>query len=61
MLGESGVEVLEDLLEAVHLGGVGPEERAADAGVFMLAGPPAEGCRSQTAGSDPSPDGQPPS
>ena len=37
-LGESGVEVLEDLLEAVHLGGVGPEERAADAGVFMLAG-----------------------
>jgi hypothetical protein len=37
-LGESGVEVVEDLMEAVPLGGVGPEERAADAGVFVFAG-----------------------
>ena len=36
-LGEAGVEVLEDLLEATRLGRVRAEERAAEAGVFVFA------------------------
>jgi len=36
--GDAGGEVLADLGQAGPLGGVGPEHRAADAGVFMDAG-----------------------
>ncbi|MDX3751221.1 hypothetical protein [Streptomyces sp. AK08-02] len=37
-LGDAGEEVVSDLDEPVTLSGVGPEHRAADAGVFVDAG-----------------------
>ena len=46
--GDAGGEVVADLDQAVALGGVGPEHRAADAGVFVDAG----GAERAAAGAD---------